>query len=743
MHAVIDNCVFPPERSPDPLELAGSRKMLDLHVGNSPLAVVEWDPQFRVRRWSGRATEMFGWTEAEVLGMHPDDWRFMHEADAPKVAQIIGDLVTRKLGRNISPNRNYTRDGQVIHCEWFNSAIFDDDGELVSILSLAQDVTDRELALIATRESEQRFKATFEQAAVGIAHVGLEGRWLRVNNTLCALLGYAQTDFMALTFQDITHPDDLASDMALLGQLLRAEIDHYRIEKRYFRRDGTPVWALLTVSLVPDAHGAPLHFISVIEDISARKATELALQQSTNELEARVLARTLELETINRCLSEEVEQRSRAEAALRESEMRMRSVLENSHDAFVATDEAGTIVEWNSSAETTFGWTRDEAIGLAMHDLIVPPAYQEAHRVGMARFNATGQQKVLGRRLQMSAMHRSGRELPIELTISQIRLGEGHMFTAFLHDITDRIAADRTLQDSEARLRLVADNVPALIGYVDRDLRYRFTNAAHREWLGWDPEALTGLHMREVLDPATFDLIEPRIARVFRGERVSFDRPFRLPDGRVRHGHVTYIPDFDDASVVRGFYAMASDITARTQLAQVLEKRAFQDELTGLLNRAAWADRFEQALEGAEGDGSPVALMFLDLDGFKSVNDVHGHEAGDAMLREFAARLAASVRKSDTVARFAGDEFVVLLDNINPLELQADLATIARKILAAMAPGFEYGGQRLPLSTSIGIAVQYAGPASSEKLLRHADAAMYVAKRSGGNSFELTILSSA
>jgi PAS domain S-box-containing protein len=150
------------------------------------------------------------------------------------------------------------------------------------------------------RSVEERFRATFEQAAVGIAHVGPDGRWLRVNRKLCEIVGYEHDELLALTFQDITHPADLDADLSLLGQVLAGEVDSYQIEKRYLRKDGGQIWINLTVSLVRDEQGAPDYFISVVEEIGARKAAEAEVARLNADLERRVLERTAELEAANR-----------------------------------------------------------------------------------------------------------------------------------------------------------------------------------------------------------------------------------------------------------------------------------------------------------------------------------------------------------------------------------------------------------------------------------------------------------
>ncbi|MHB8763202.1 MAG: PAS domain S-box protein [Deferrisomatales bacterium] len=147
-------------------------------------------------------------------------------------------------------------------------------GELRGLEGFISDVTDRHRAEERLREAGEQFRATFEQAAVGIAHVGLDGRWLRVNRRLCDIVGYSRDELLARTFQDITHPGDLAADLAVVRQVLAGEISTYSMEKRYLRKNATVVWINLTVSLVRDASGEPKYFISVVEDIHRRKRAE-------------------------------------------------------------------------------------------------------------------------------------------------------------------------------------------------------------------------------------------------------------------------------------------------------------------------------------------------------------------------------------------------------------------------------------------------------------------------------------
>lgn len=434
------------------------------------------------------------------------------------------------------------------------------------------------------------------------------------------------------------------------------------------------------------------------------------------------------------CVMRDVTELRATEAHLRESEMRLRRVLEGSYDAFIAIEDDGTVREWNPAAETLFGWSAAEAVGQPMADLIVPDAYRDGHNVGMRRFLETGQVHVLNKRLQLPARHRLGHEFPVEMTISLVELGRRRTFTAFLHDISKRVEVERQLRESEARLRTITDNAPALIAYIDREERFQFTNTAFEEWYGVEPGAALGQTVEELRGAAVAAMMRPYMARALAGERVAMEADITHAALGPRHCHLTLIPDAQ-AGTVRGYHVMAFDITAQKKLTHVLQERALRDELTGLPNRAAWNEELRRGLARASRLGAPAAVMFLDLDGFKAVNDAHGHAAGDAVLRQFAKTLRATLRASDLVARLSGDEFVVLLDRVGDLE--GSPPKIAAKILAAFEAGMDYQGHHLPIRPSIGIAVQRGPTFDADELLRCADEAMYAAKRSQVENFTM------
>src|SRR5262249_23254182 len=170
------------------------------------------------------------------------------------------------------------KDGADLWAIVSTNPFLNEQGEFTGSLAMITDVTKRRQAEEALRESEQRFRATFDQAPIGIAPVGTEGQWLRVNQKLCDIVGYTQEELLERTFQDVTHPDDLEPDLANIRRVLANEIQTYSMEKRYIRKDGSLVWIHLTMSLLREPTGAPKYFISTVEEIGERKPLQQPLR---------------------------------------------------------------------------------------------------------------------------------------------------------------------------------------------------------------------------------------------------------------------------------------------------------------------------------------------------------------------------------------------------------------------------------------------------------------------------------
>ena len=315
-------------------------------------------------------------------------------------------------------------------------------------------------------------------------------------------------------------------------------------------------------------------------------------------------------------------------------------------------------------------------------------------------------------------------------------------------------AAESALRESEERLRLVANNVPALISYVDREQRYRFSNRTYDDWFGIAHEAMQGRTVAEVFGEEAYGRMRQSIERCLAGDEVEFE--FAMGEnpasgGRRRTLQVACVPHFAagarNADEVLGFYMLANDVTqlsraqedlrfAALQLqrdAQRFEFLAHHDTLTGLPNRAMFAERAREAVAHARRHDKNAAFLFLDLDGFKEINDSLGHDVGDGLLKVIAARLRATVRGDDFVARIGGDEFCVLLQEIaDPREA----AAVAQKLVHELGKPYRIGEHQLSSGASIGIACVPHDGDDVPTLLRLADAAMYRAKELGRNGYQ-------
>jgi diguanylate cyclase (GGDEF)-like protein/PAS domain S-box-containing protein len=294
---------------------------------------------------------------------------------------------------------------------------------------------------------------------------------------------------------------------------------------------------------------------------------------------------------------------------------------------------------------------------------------------------------------------------------------------------------------NRAIVRQVVDGVPGMLAYWDKDQRCRFANAAYESWFGVKAEELLGRTMRELLGPI-YPRNLPYIEGALRGEIQAFER--EIPDprgGPPRSSQAHYLPHVV-AGEVQGFGVMVTDISRQKAVEAELREAqarahalATHDSLTGLPNRLLAHERLERAIEQAKRFRRCAAVLFIDLDGFKAINDALGHAAGDTVLREVAARMLALLRHSDTVARLGGDEFLILLPEV---EDSISVGVVAQKLLAVMAATqFTSGGQELNVSCSVGGALFPDHATNARELVARADAALYRAKRGGKNQFAL------
>jgi diguanylate cyclase (GGDEF)-like protein/PAS domain S-box-containing protein len=307
---------------------------------------------------------------------------------------------------------------------------------------------------------------------------------------------------------------------------------------------------------------------------------------------------------------------------------------------------------------------------------------------------------------------------------------------------------EQALRESEERLRLVANNVPALISYLDRETRFRSGNRTYDDWFGISQERLLGRSVAEVFGEENYARMKPHFERVLAGEAIEFELELDSAEGaRQRALQVACVPHLAPNGAVLGFYMLCNDVTALKRAqedlrfaaiqlqhdARRLEFLAHHDTLTGLPNRAMFHERAREAVAHARRHDKTVAVLFIDLDNFKQVNDGLGHDVGDGLLKIISSRLRSCVRGDDFIARIGGDEFCVLLQEIaEPREA----AAVAQKLIHELGKAYRIGEHELSCGASIGIACVPQDGQDVATLLRLADAAMYRAKEAGRNGYQ-------
>ena len=420
--------------------------------------------------------------------------------------------------------------------------------------------------------------------------------------------------------------------------------------------------------------------------------------------------------------------RGEFEERLKASERRMRDITDAIPARIAHIDSEGRCTFANALAEQVLGlaagslcgMSQRQATGDLRYDEIAPHAAR-ALRGEAVTFECTG--AVAGR-----IHHYQANYLP-EMSDSGVVRG----FYSMLFDITALKEAQGRQKQVEERLRAITDQLPALIAHVDKDGRYDFLNGTFKTWIGVDPQTAIGRHLSEVMAPEVYVRRRDKMARCLGGETVTFDWEENLLVGR-KVLRIEYLPDFGPDGTVVGFYTFGFDVTALNDARLRLSQLVRSDTLTGLPNRYQFNEVLPLALARSARSGLAVALMFIDIDHFKRINDSHGHAAGDAVLKEFALRLQRSVRAADLAARLGGDEFVVVLEGLHS---DAEPQFVVRKIMAEMKRPFELDGRLLSVTASVGIAFQATAGAGGPEVLALADTALYQAKADGRNTYRL------
>ncbi|WP_239142854.1 PAS domain-containing protein [Variovorax sp. WS11] len=661
-----------------------SEKFLRDITDNLPAMVSHADAQGRYTFVNARLCEKLGRSAAELLGQPVRD---AHGADQSAIPErylqrvLAGEPVTFERRGSIR------RGGEP---RFFQTELIPDldrAGAVRGYYAMTSDVTERKRTELSLAHSEAQVRTIADNIPALVSHVDASLHYTFVNAKVRAL-----------------HHDD-----AMVGQWMpdKRGVEDFEIVAPYYRR------ALAGETVIFEKAGDPMLGIGD----RTYKAHYIPDQDDVGMVQG-VFAMTFDI-------TDEVNIRK----ALSEQEKRLRDVTDSIPALVGYFDRDQNCLYGNSRARQMAGLGDGPLDGVTLRSAVGEAVY--AQQLPFLPRVLAGEATSFP--VEAPLRGKTG-HFQVNLIPDKDLQGRVLGFYVMTFNITALKEAELRQAESEMRLRTITDNMPALITYIDREQKVTFANGTYREWLGLDPAKLAGLHIRDIAGPELYESRKAMIERALAGERVEFEAATKKGDfDRVTH--IIYVPDIGPDGATHGIFSLSLDITALKAVERKLIELARVDTLTGLPNRLAFNELLPAAIAKADGTGCALALMFLDIDHFKSINDTLGHAVGDGVLAEFARRLKDSVRSTDTVARLAGDEFVIVLEN---LAAQEAAAALARKIVARIhTPAFRLDGRELEVTTSIGVAFHAPSDAvvTPSELLARADAGLYSAKAAGRNTF--------
>ncbi len=708
--------------------------------------------------------------------------RIRFYAGAPLIASagpIVGALcVVDRKPREITAEQLAmlkTVARQIVERMELQQSISLQDEMLVEQMRLRTDfeqiLAERELAGAALRESQARLQSAFENAAVGAAITDLKGRFLFVNTALCTLTGYSEKEMLALDIAAITHPDDMAHSLELNKKICVGHVQSIKLEKRYIRKDGSVVWVKISVSLGRDAQGNPEHTLMLGEDITASKLAEFTKEESRKH--------SRQLLAVGEALG----------AALTKAEV-AKVILEAAQPIFDASMVRACLLDSGSNTLRTLhlvgspsglspSWQdisidTDVPLAIAVRerrlviDTIDRAATLDPSAAKSAKNHPTNARAAIPLMIAERCIGGLGMICPAERCAGEqqqaflwtlagqcaLALERARLYDEAQHELAEKQKAEIQNAELAEYNRLLLESAAHGIYGIDTAGRCTFINKAATLLLGCTPGDVLGKNMHDLIHhtdgsgnpyPVEQCPIVDSI-RLSKGCQVEDGLLWRL-DGSCFPAAYSSLP-MRTASGTVGAVVTFSDITERKQAEDARERalieaqeRADRDSLTGLLNHRAFHKRLEQEAGRALRESSSVAVVMLDMDNFKFFNDAYGHILGDKILYQVADRLRSICRSYDTVARFGGDEFALLLPfgskDVNRSELEARLWVDMKGLTCSPD---DSGGSSIPINISTGVAVFPGEAAERGAALELADERLRRAKTGGAVDTEADVI---
>jgi diguanylate cyclase (GGDEF)-like protein/PAS domain S-box-containing protein len=628
---------------------------------------------------------ILGYSMAELYQQRASIWiNSIHIDDRHRVKQALEALFDDGRPYDVE-FRAQRKNGEWLWAHDRAVATSDQNGIRVAT-GLLSDITERKKA----EESLLRLASIVEFSEDAIIGKTTEGVITSWNRAAEKMYGYTKTEVLGRNLSFLVIPERREEIRALIERV-RAGHSVDCFETQRLTKEGSVLDVSLSVSPIKDASGQVTGSSAIARDLTPRKrdAEQLRLQAAA---------------------------------------------LEAAANAIVITDFHGTIMWVNHAFTTMTGYSKEEAVGNNPR-LLKSGKQPRSYYADLWSTISSGKVwhgELVNRR-------KDGTTYTEEMTITPMAQNVGQAnwshFIAIKQDVTERKRAEEELYRAHQMIQTILNTIPQRVFWKDRNCTYVGCNRAFATDAGLsNPE--------EIIGKSDFDLVWSETAEVYRTDdklvmeqgsgKLGYEEIQDRPNGGRVWLRTSKLPLWDREGNVTGVIGTYEDITGRKVAEDRVQYLAYYDALTGLPNRALLQDRLSNALASARRQKDKVALLFLDLDRFKDINDSLGHSVGDLLLQEVAERLKKWSREQDTVARVGGDEFVIVLTAAKD---GADAAVAAERLMHAMSAGVVVQGRSLSISCSVGISVFPEHGADSETLIKNADAAMYCAKEDGGHNF--------
>ena len=681
------------ERKQTEILLQESEQRLQRTFELAPFPIMIHAEDGEVLQINAAWVELTGYTHQDI----PTTQAWAQQAYGDRAASILEKVITKKYALESRWEEGEftitTRDGSQRIWQFSSAPLgLMPDGRRAAI-SMAVDITERKQAEALLQESEERYHSIYEQAAVGLANATLDGNFLNVNPRFCEMLGYSRKELLTKTAWEITHPDDRPKMLPAVQRLFAGEVPYFFQEKRYLRKDGSCFWSSTGLSLVRDASGKPKHALVVIRDITQRK-----------EAERRLIA----------------------------SENKFHNIFDYAAVGIVYASLKGELLDCNPRFCQMLGYTAAELTKLTVAKITHPDDRDipNLSRLIAGEIDHVSKEK--------RYLRKDSTVMWAYTTASLLRdeMGNPFKLVAAIEDISERKQTEIALRESEERLRLVTENMSDLVCLHHPDGRYLYVTPSSQTLLGYSPEELIGRHPRELFHPDDRERIcqeayEPTLNNI----------PSRITS-RIRRKTGEYIwletltkAILSEEGQVKHLQTTSREVSDRVQAEEQLKHDALHDALTGLPNRSLLMERLDLSLKRAKRHPEfQFAVLFLDLDNFKVINDSLGHPIGDELLVVVAEQLTKLIRETDVAARLGGDEFVILLEELDEFE---EAVWVAERVLSLLRSPLQIAEREVFTGTSFGIVAGTTKYHRAEDILRDADLAMYRAKHSGRGRYAI------